>query len=201
MGSTFSSFRDEIKFLLEREVNEHFVKGIKYWDVDRMDRLKGIMEGDATIDTDLSFTSVDLFLNQFKNFLNLYPSWIDNSVIFFWMAYDEKKREKMFVMRKQLSGLSFMHAPVVLQHYLLCIYRIRMNEDLDFKMINVANYIKQNWKASTLETYIAFDHGGSSLQFFKDINNPLNITYRRYIQYFFYYLIKRHTLQLKVHFK
>mmetsp|Transcript_22727 Transcript_22727/g.32644 ORF Transcript_22727/g.32644 Transcript_22727/m.32644 type:complete len:333 (-) Transcript_22727:181-1179(-) len=187
MGSSSSSFRDEKKFLLEREVNEYFVKGIKYWDADRFARLKRIMEGDVTFDVEVSerdsFAYVDqkLFLNQFENFLQLYPSWRENNVILFWMTYPKANHEKMLVMRKQLSGLCFMHAPVVLQHYLLCIYRISIGEDLDFKMIDVANYIKQNWKGSTLETYIAYDHGGSSLQFFKDINNPLHITYRRYI--------------------
>ena len=151
------------------------------------------MDGDATHD-DLAEaepgTETDSFLpvlpeesnafqKKFDVFLNQQPSWNNSAtVVLFWKNYPAEHYKNIMVIRKQMSGLCFMHAPVVLQHYLLCIYRIKRGKALDFKMINIAAYIKDNWKAKVLERYLAFDHGGSSLKFFKDISVGV-INYRK----------------------
>lgn len=71
------------------------------------------------------------------------------------------------VLRRQTSGLCYMHAPVVLQHYLVSIHRGTSGER---KMIDVAKYIHLNWKGSALLKYLKEDSGGSSMSFLEEIN-------------------------------
>ena len=183
MGLCTSSHKDEIKFLTDRGVSQHFINGISGWNENQLNRLRRIMQGDIAVEILVvegsevdTFVKVEnnFFQHYFDKFLFVQPAWNvadnPNNVVLFWNSYDKIYHKDILVIRKQMSGLCFMHAPVVLQHYLLCIHRIKIGQPLDFKMVDIAAYIKDNWKGPDLETYLAFDHGGSSQTFFKAIN-------------------------------
>ena len=180
MGLCASSHKEEIKFLKDGGVTQHFINGISGWNENQLNRLRRIMDGDIAVESlEVEGSEVNTFVQVENNFFQKYfdqflivqPAWnvVDN-VVLFWNNYPKIFHKNILVIRKQMSGLCFMHAPVVLQHYLLCIHRIKIGQPLDFKMVDIAAYIKDNWKGPDLETYLAFDHGGSSQTFFKAIN-------------------------------
>ena len=96
-------------------------------------RLKSLFDGDEKLS--------DTFDVEFEKFLkSTNNSWSENfdsneKIAMFWRRYPKTKYLK--VLRRQLSGLCFFHACVVLQHYLVSI-----NESDDSKnvgMLNIAN--------------------------------------------------------------
>jgi hypothetical protein len=185
MGNSFVH-SEKTKFLLDKGVDKTFVNSIGTWTTERHLKLERIMSGDKTADVCSEYDDKKSlvrtnFFDQFENFRKQHPEWNDLDVKLFWKSYEEKFHHQILVLRKQMSGLCFMHAPVVLQHYLLCIYRIKKNETLDFKMIDVALYIKDHWTGVKLERYLAYDDGGFSRDFFTEINPRVTkIDYRRY---------------------
>jgi hypothetical protein len=155
------------------------VGSIEGWDPASSARLDRLMRGDETVSSEKA--EKFKFEHQFKKFLKLHPEWSEvGAAVLFWRSYDQNFHEKMLVMRKQMSGLCFMHAPVLLQHYLVSIYKIKNKQALDFKMIDVAVYIKDHWRGPVLAQYLLYNRGGSAVDFFGKINN-IPISYRRYI--------------------
>jgi hypothetical protein len=69
-----------------------------------------------------------------------------------------------YVERIQLSGLCYMHAPVVLQHYL-----VSMHSDVAVPMIDMAAYMRQFLSPAALENRIWKDHGRDSKEFLRNI--------------------------------
>ena len=65
----------------------------------------------------------------------------------------------MLCQRHQLSGLCYIHGPVVLQHYL-----VWLSQDLDTNpgMIDMSNMVRKTFDADRLEEHIFKDKGGSS---------------------------------------
>ena len=196
MGVLFSTnnssrYDEKKKFLLDRNVDSYFVEGMSGWAPDLHHRLDKIMVGDNdSIDIELTdgdsfevvnrgVSSPNYFLPQFGEFVTRYSDWRGDNAVLFWRHFEEKYHSQILVTRKQMSGLCFMHAPVVLQHYLLSIYRIAHKQELDFKMIDVAVFIRDHWKGKDLQSYIAYDTGGSSVDFFRHINQPVEIKFRR----------------------
>lgn len=196
MGNLFSTkvssrYDEKKKFLLARNVDRFFVEGIDEWAPELHQRLDKIMVGDDdSIDIERTdgdsfevvnhgVSSPNYFLPQFSEFLKNYSDWRGDNAVLFWRRFEEKYHSQILVTRKQMSGLCFMHAPIVLQHYLLSIYRIAHGQDLDFKMIDVAVFIRNHWKGKDLQSYIANDTGGSSVEFFRHINYPVEIKFRR----------------------
>ena len=196
MGNLFSTkvssrYDEKKKFLLERNVDRFFVEGIDEWPPELHQRLDKIMvgdddsidiertDGDSFVVVNHGVSSPNYFLPQFSEFLKSYSDWRGDNAVLFWRRFEEKYHSQILVTRKQMSGLCFMHAPIVLQHYLLSIYRIAHGQGLDFKMIDVAVFIRNHWKGKDLQSYIANDTGGSSVEFFRHINYPVEIKFRR----------------------
>ncbi len=80
-----------------------------------------------------------------------------------------KNRTHGLVQRHQLSGLSYMHAPHVLQHYLVCMETPR-NEVVG--MIDMTRMIRETFNATDLQKHIFDDGGGSSLGMLQHILVP-----------------------------
>jgi hypothetical protein len=124
----------------------------------------------------------------FQQFLIDHSEWKENNgAVLFWESQTQNFHRAMLVLRIQNTGLCYMHATTVLQHYLLCIYRIKHGKELDFKMVNVALFISDKWKGNVLLQYLNSKDGGSSIEFFRKINN-IQINYRRLIFKFIRYL-------------
>ncbi|CAE7840620.1 unnamed protein product [Symbiodinium sp. CCMP2592] len=100
--------------------------------------------------------------NSFTRLLNLLPSWRDNLS---YVAFRDDGRISCGLLeRVQLSGLCYMHAPVVLQAYL-----VAMQATGTSKMLDLADYIRKYRTAKELEDHIFRDEGGSSQAFLREI--------------------------------
>ncbi|KAI3662540.1 hypothetical protein MP638_000650 [Amoeboaphelidium occidentale] len=66
--------------------------------------------------------------------------------------------------RVQLSGLCYMHAPVILQHYL-----VAMHSEKQVPMLDMAVYLKKYMPAESLEDRIWKNQGGDSEAFLRQI--------------------------------
>ena len=99
--------------------------------------------------------------NLFDEFVSQHPEWglVDSFVIF----RDHellKVKPHAYVERIQRSGLCYMHAPVILQHYL-----VAMNSKADVHMLDMAVYLKKHMSGDALERRIWQDQGGDSKVF------------------------------------
>ena len=99
--------------------------------------------------------------NSFTRLLDSLPSWQDNSS---YVAFRDDGRISCGLLeRVQLSGLCYMHAPVVLQAYLVAM------QTTVSKMLDLADYIRKRRTAQELEDHIFRDEGGSSRAFLTQI--------------------------------
>jgi len=99
--------------------------------------------------------------NSFTRLLDSLPSWQDNSS---YVAFRDDRRISCGLLeRVQLSGLCYMHAPVVLQAYLVAM------QTTTSKMLELADYIRKYRAAQELEDHIFRDEGGSSRAFLAQI--------------------------------
>ena len=73
-------------------------------------------------------------------------------------------KQHTLVERLQLSGLCYMHAPIVMQHYL-----VAMNRSDDVPMLNLAEFLKKHMSSSSLWGHILRNDGGESLPFLQSI--------------------------------
>jgi hypothetical protein len=78
--------------------------------------------------------------------------------------HDKLRNKSAFVERVQLSGLCYMHAPIVLQHYL-----VSMNTDEKVKMLDMGRYLREHMSGEALYLHIWNDFGGSSAGFLRQI--------------------------------
>ncbi|CAE7945034.1 unnamed protein product, partial [Symbiodinium sp. KB8] len=102
--------------------------------------------------------------NSFTRFLDLLPSWQGNSS---YVAFRDDGRIRCGLLeRVQLSGLCYMHAPVVLQAYLVAMHGTQTGTS---KMLDLADYIRKYRTAQELEDHIFRDEGGSSRVFLAQI--------------------------------
>jgi hypothetical protein len=83
----------------------------------------------------------------------------------FWDQHDDVLGLK--VVRFQASGLCYMHAPVVLQHYLVAIQTKAINHE----MIDIAKFIVNEFTCEELENHIIHNKGGNSIQFLRRITD------------------------------
>ena len=82
----------------------------------------------------------------FADFLSACPAWQDKDAYIFHVA-----KSVTLARRHQLSGLSYMHAPLVLQHYLVSLHQP------DVGMIDMTKYIRQRFSSEQLQQHI-FDN-------------------------------------------
>jgi hypothetical protein len=151
----------EIQFLIDHKINPNVMKK---WNDEQRKRLHRIMCGDDTNNIVKNIT----FDNEFTKFTDICTKWCNMSLncVLFWNSYTNVKHLK--TIRRQMSGLCFMHAPVVLQHYM---YNIYLQDKSELKMIDVAKYIKKYWVGNKMLDYLERDSGGRSEDFLKEITN------------------------------
>ena len=129
--------------------------------------------------------------NTFQAFCETNPAWNDAQTSFVVFRDHPKLRDKnAFVERVQVvcgrrtaarrfcfpgthsarsqpSGLCYMHAPIVLQHYLA-----QMNATDAVHMLDMAKYLRRHVSGKTLYEHVWNDAGGDSLYFLEKILAP-----------------------------
>jgi hypothetical protein len=102
----------------------------------------------------------------FEVFCKTHPVWADKTKSYVVFRDHEAfaGKEGVFVERIQLSGLCYMHAPIVLQHYL-----VRMNSTEQVMMLDMGIYLRQYMGDTALYKHIWEDAGGDSVEFLKHI--------------------------------
>ena len=104
--------------------------------------------------------------SMFDDFVSLHPEWKekDSSFVVFRDHQKLQRKSHALVERFQKSGLCYMHACVVLQHYL-----VAMNNDEVVPMLDMAKYLKKYMPSNSLYDHIWNNKGGDSLDFLKRI--------------------------------
>jgi hypothetical protein len=101
----------------------------------------------------------------FTAFTGKLPVWSDaaKSYVFF-RDHPGLAGKNAFVERVQLSGLCYMHGPIVLQHYL-----VQMHRDDKVHMLDMAVYLRQHVSAQRFQAHIWDNAGGDSAKFLAQI--------------------------------
>lgn len=126
-----------------------------------LERLTTIVEKGETTPTRLNMELVSVF----DDFVALHPEWKENDS--FVVFRDHQKlhgKSHALVERLQKSGLCYMHACVVVQHYL-----VAMNNDEEVPMLNMAEYLKKFMSGDRLYQHIWNNKGGDSFDFLENI--------------------------------
>ena len=101
----------------------------------------------------------------FDAFVAEHPEWgPENSFVVFRDHELLKDKQHAYVERVQLSGLCYMHAPVIVQHYL-----VAMHSHDAVPMLDMAVYLKMHMSAEALERHIWLNKGGDSKVFLEKI--------------------------------
>lgn len=101
------------------------------------------LEGDRTWDADPEGWQT---LNDFRDAV---PAWQDRDIF-------HLRKGVTLPRRHQLSGLCYIHAPEVLQHYLVSL------SDPNVGMIDMVKLVRESFDAKLLEQHVFDDAGGSS---------------------------------------
>jgi hypothetical protein len=126
------------------------------------ERLRRIVEkGETGRNFDMEKKEKSLF----HVFVENHPEWgPENSFVVFRDHQFLTDKPHAYVERVQLSGLCYMHAPVILQHYLVAMY-----SDNPVPMLDMAVYLKKHMSADALERHIWLNKGGDSRVFLEKI--------------------------------
>jgi hypothetical protein len=104
----------------------------------------------------------------FDGFVASHAEWsTDKSFVIFHDHPELKFKPHAYVERVQHSGLCYMHAPIVMQHYL-----VAMNCDEHIPMLDIAMFMRGYMSASALSNHIWEDGGGNSCEFLRNILSP-----------------------------
>ncbi|CAE7796968.1 unnamed protein product [Symbiodinium sp. KB8] len=126
--------RAEFAALLTPDDNYHYEQSLQ-----RLGRL--VLEGERS-------DSVLDKCNSFTRFLDSVPAWQDNAASY--VAFRDDPRISCGLLeRVQLSGLCYMHAPIVLQAYLVAMHA--GSQTGASKMLDLADYIRKHRTARELE--------------------------------------------------
>jgi hypothetical protein len=124
-------------------------------------RLKTIVEKGETTPTRLKMEADSVF----DDFVTKHKEWKEeDSFVVFRDHQNLKGKSHALVERFQKSGLCYMHACVVVQHYL-----VAMNNDEEVPMLNMAEYLKKYMPGDRLYQHIWNNRGGDSLDFLETI--------------------------------
>ena len=144
-----------------------------------LDKIECLIEGDKNISNGRNY-----FLVHFDNFATMVPAWgrmthhwIDSSktkrkrtdevVNFFWSQFSPEQINRVMVILKQNSGLSYLHAPVVYEHYLVVIATACACSGI----INIGKYADSLLRGYDLKNFLLQDMGGDSLETLHKICN------------------------------
>lgn len=144
--------RDEFEELLAAETHK-LKKGLE--------RLQTIVEKGETTPRRSNMETDSVF----DDFVTKHKEWkADDSFVVFRDHENLKGKSHALVERFQKSGLCYMHACVVVQHYL-----VAMNNDKEVPMLNMAEYLKKYMPGDRLYDHIWNNKGGDSWDFLKHI--------------------------------
>lgn len=142
-----------------------------------LDKIERLMSGDITSN------AKNYFLEFFEHFVKLVPAWrqssvgdkrkLDNNDIInlFWEQFTPEQNEKVLVIRKQNSGNCYLHAPVVLEHYLIAIATNCESRSMTTSTIDIGRYENFLLSGNKLINFLLNDEGGNSLTTLKNICN------------------------------
>ena len=126
-----------------------------------LERLTTIVEKGETTPTRLKMEADSVF----DDFVTKHKEWkAEDSFVVFRDHQNLKGKSHALVERFQKSGLCYMHACVVVQHYL-----VAMNNDKEVPMLNMAEYLKKYMPGDRLYQHIWNNKGGDSLDFLENI--------------------------------
>lgn len=107
-------------------------------------------------------------LGSFEHFAKVHSFWGVEAEQKSWVVFRDHPLLKdldCFVERVQTSKeLSFMHAAIVLQHYLVC-----MGSSKSAGMLSTSGFWKQKMSERALQNYIFENAGGNSTVFLRDL--------------------------------
>ena len=142
-----------------------------------LERLKIIISGETSPkNSPIGSGSGPSPFSYFEDFVARHPEWDfeedDNSIdedkesnfVVFRDHSLLKGKDHALVERFQKSGLCYMHAPVVLQHYL-----VAMANKKPIPMLDMTKYLKQNMPGTNLYSHIWENKGGDSFDFLEKI--------------------------------
>ena len=123
-------------------------------------RAARLVNGDTT-DGEGEFTLQD----KFKEFTKKYPAWGDAKKSYvFWRdfpAVEHISADDLMVARVQESGLCYLLAPIVLQHYLVTCG----SGGTEHQMINAGKFIAKEFTARQIFDHLTKEDGGPSQRF------------------------------------
>jgi hypothetical protein len=126
-----------------------------------LERLETIVEKGETTPTRLQMEAESVF----DGFLALHPEWNEeDSFVVFRDHENLRGKTHALVERFQKSGLCYMHACVVVQHYL-----VAMNNNQEIPMLNMAEYLKKYMPGDRLYQHIWNNKGSDSLDFLQNV--------------------------------
>eukprot|EP01060_Flectonema_neradi_P039788 TRINITY_DN8900_c0_g1_i2.p1 TRINITY_DN8900_c0_g1~~TRINITY_DN8900_c0_g1_i2.p1 ORF type:complete len:255 (+),score=40.04 TRINITY_DN8900_c0_g1_i2:67-831(+) len=163
----------EEKFLREKGLTEfpHLLTYDKF-DADMKRRTEKILQGDVVYGTPEKPEDVPpiTLQNEFNKFCEKFPHWAEAEQSFVvWRDHpkmkDIKDKKAIQVVRVQNSGLCYMHAPAVLQHYVIT----KNSGGTHHEMLNIAKYIKYHFTTDQLYDHIVRNMGSNSVAFLQHI--------------------------------
>lgn len=108
------------------------------------------------------------YVLSFEEFNKKVPGW-DNPETSYVCFRDDPNMKGCLMQRMSTSVLSYMHAPIVLQHYLVC----RTNSQKKrVGMLDAISYMRNNFTTEQLERQVFANEGGASISFLRDILDP-----------------------------
>jgi hypothetical protein len=156
-----------IKFLKAKGITSPETIVAKLDDV-ALDKINSLVDGD------IKLTEGNFFEEHLKQFTDIVPAWIHSTlpgkkrkadsqedgvvVNLFWTQFSAEQQARIMVIRKQKSGLCYLHAPVVLEHYLIAIVTGGENSST----YDIGKYEAYMLSGEHLLNFILADKGGSS---------------------------------------
>ena len=134
----------------------------------------GLEKIDSLVNGDIKSSAEFFFEKHLKQFTDIVPAWIHSTlpgkkrkagskedgvvVNLFWTQFSVEQQARIMVIRKQKSGLCYLHAPVVLEHYLIAIATGGKNSST----YDIGKYEAYVLSGAPLLKFILEDVGGSS---------------------------------------
>ena len=149
--------------LIRRIEFEDLLEGRRTADLSKaLERLKNIVEKRETTPKRGTIQPTTMF----ESFVQAHPEWKEGKDVFVIHRDhpDLRGKEHALVERLQPSGLCYMHAPIVLQHYLVAMTNIGK-----VPMLDMPKYLRSQISTGSLYRRIWDDEGGDSFDFLEHI--------------------------------
>ena len=124
-------------------------------------------------DGDFKSKTISKDTQSFGDFLNTFPDWKDETLSFICFR-DDPMLSNTLIYRVQRASLCYLHAPNVLQYYLVAKGRKDANQPIE-GTIDISSWISHSFPALSLEHHIFDDRGGSAPLILEQILAPDSI--------------------------